>query len=208
MATKMSDPRELFLHELGDILFAEKTIVKMLPKLSKEASDRELKKGFDRHLKETQQHVKNLESVFKSLRKRVAATRCPGIEGLKAEHDAFVKSESPEPAILNAFLTGAATRTEHYEIAAYTGLLTMARALGEKEAVRLLDANLKQEKQMLKDAEAIGKRLAQDGAKKAAAAADGSSSRRAPARRASSTRGSTTTRRKPATRRKTQTRRA
>ena len=167
MATKMSDPQELFLHELADVLGAEKLILKMLPKLASEASDRELKQGFKRHERETKQQIKNLEQVFKSLRKRVKAENCPAAQGLKKEHDDFMKEEKPEQDVANSFLTGAAARTEHYEIAAYTGLVTMARAMGEKEAVRLLDENLKQEKQMLKDADAIAKRLAEAGAKKA-----------------------------------------
>jgi ferritin-like metal-binding protein YciE len=163
---EMTKPRELFLHELGDILYAERVVLKMLPKLQDEAGDAELAKGFKRHERETEQQVKNLERVFKSLEEPVKAEQCPGIEGLKAEHDEFVEEEKPSDDILDAFLTGAASRTEHYEIAAYTGLVASARAMGEKQAVQLLERNLKQEKDMLRDVEKIARRLAREGAKK------------------------------------------
>ena len=73
----------------------------------------------------------------------------PGIEGIKKEHDEFVANESPSPEVLDAFLTGAGARTEHYEIAAYEGLITMADAMGETKVGELLTENLEQEKKAL-----------------------------------------------------------
>ena len=169
MSTQMTDPRELFLHELGDVLYAEQTLVKTLPKLQQEASDDELAEGFGEHLEETRQHVMNLEQVFEALGEPVKAEKCPGIEGLKKEHDEFVSNESPSPEVLNAFLTGAGARTEHYEIAAYEGLITMAEAMGEDEVARLLNENLAQEQNALSKMQSIGKRLAQQGAATSAA---------------------------------------
>jgi ferritin-like metal-binding protein YciE len=164
----MSDPRDLFLHELGDVLYAEKTLVKALPKLQEEASDKELSSGFADHLKETRQHVKNLEQAFEALGEPAKAEKCPGIEGIKKEHDDFVSNESPTSEVLDAFLTGAGARTEHYEIAAYEGLVTMATAMGEDDVASLLNENLKQEKAALAKMQTIGKRLAKVGAKTAA----------------------------------------
>ena len=163
MATsQMSDPRELFLHELGDALYAEQTLVKALPKLQDEASDTELATGFGDHLEETKQHVENLKLAFEELGEPAKAEKCPGIEGIKAEHDAFMQKERPSASIRDMFLTGAAARAEHYEIAAYNGLISMARGLGERECVGLLDENLKQEKAALQLVESIGKRMAKD----------------------------------------------
>ena len=166
--TKMSDPRHLFLHELGDVLYAEKTLVKALPKLQEEASDTELASGFADHLEETRQHVKNLEQAFEALGERAKAEKCPGIEGIKKEHDDFVANESPTPEVLDAFLTGAGARTEHYEIAAYEGLVTMATAMGEDNVASLLNENLEQEKAALAKMQTIGKRLAKNRVKSAA----------------------------------------
>ena len=155
----VTSPEQLFEHELQDMYYAEKTLTKVLPKLADEASDRELSRAFTSHLKETEGHVANLEKVFRTMGKTPQATPCPGIEGIKKEHDDFVQTSSPSSAMLDAFLTGAASRAEHYEIAAYTGLVSQARALKQREAVDLLQENLKQEKEALKKVETISKRL-------------------------------------------------
>ncbi len=158
----MTEPRELFVHELKDVYFAENVLTRALPTMIEEASDPELVKGLKQHLEETRQQVANLEQVFESLGRKAEGERCPGIEGIKAEHDEFMKQESPSPEISDMFLTGAAARTEHYEIAAYTGLIAMARGLGERECADLLDENLRQEKEALKLVESIGKRMARN----------------------------------------------
>jgi ferritin-like metal-binding protein YciE len=159
MPTKMDDPRELFLHELGDLLFAENTLVKTLPKLAKETTDPELQEGFEAHLEETKQHVVNLKQVFKTIGEPAKAEKCPAIEGITKEHDEFMSEENPSAGVRDIFLTGSGARAEHYEIAAYTGLITLAQALGEKDAVPLLQENLKQEEAALGKLESAAKRL-------------------------------------------------
>jgi ferritin-like metal-binding protein YciE len=157
----MTAPRDLFLHELRDIYFAEKQIVKKLPAMIGEASDRELTTGLEKHLEETKQQIANLEEVFSTLGEQAKGERCPGIEGIAEEHDLFMREESPSPEVADMFLTGAAARVEHYEIAAYNGLITMARGLGEAGAAGLLEKNLEQEKHALQTVEGVGKRMAQ-----------------------------------------------
>jgi len=155
----VTTPQELFEHELQDMYYAEKTLINVLPKLAEEATDSELSRAFTSHLKQTEKHAKNLEGVFRSIGKAPQAHPCPGIEGIKKEHDEFVRESKPSKEMLDAFLTGAAARAEHYEIAAYTGLVSQARALKEREAVDLLTENLRQEKEALKKVETISKRL-------------------------------------------------
>ena len=155
----MTTPEQLFEHELQDVYYAEKTIEKMLPKLAGEATTLELSRAFESHLKETREQIKNLERVFSELGKSAKGEACPGIDGIKAEHDKFMSEEEPSSDIRDLFLTGAAARTEHYEIAAYTGLISMARKLGEREVVELLDKNLRQEKEALKKVEKISKSI-------------------------------------------------
>ena len=116
-------------------------------------------------LEETRQHVKNIELAFEQLGEEPSAEQCPGIDGIKMEHDDFVSKESPSQDVLDSFLTGAGSRTEHYKIAAYEGLVTMAEAMGETDVVELLTQNLEQEKVALEKLQTIGKRLAQDCAK-------------------------------------------
>ena len=160
----MRQPRELFLHELKDIYYVEKTLTTTLPRLAAETKDTELAAGLKAHQRQTEGHVKNLEKVFQKLGEPARAEPCPGFDGIKREHDRFLE-ERPTQDVLDVFLTGAASRTEHYEIAAYTGLVTMAKALGEPEVAELLDRNLKQEKEALRTVEKIGRRLSKATAK-------------------------------------------
>jgi ferritin-like metal-binding protein YciE len=157
--SQVKTTKQLFKHELQDMYYAEKALATTLPKLAQEATDAELSRAFTAHQKETEKHVSNLEKVFKQLGESAEAHPCPGIDGIKKEHDDFMKENEPSTAMRDAFLTGAAARAEHYEIAAYTGLVNQARALGEREAVELLQANLRQEKEALKKVETISKRL-------------------------------------------------
>jgi ferritin-like metal-binding protein YciE len=148
------------MHELGDILYAERTLVKVLPKLAQEATDSTLRDAFEKHLGETEQHVTNIEKAFEMVGESAKAEKCPGIDGIKKEHDEFVSKEDPSTDVLDMFLTGAAARTEHYEIAAYTGLITTAKALGENDVAKLLDENLTQENAALEKVTTISKTLA------------------------------------------------
>ena len=155
----VATPEQLFVHELQDLYYAEKTLTKTLPRLAEEASDRALSRAFAAHLKETERHVVNLEQVFRQIGEKAEAHPCPGIEGIKKEYDDFMAEHNPSAEIVDSFLTGAAARAEHYEIAGYTRLINQARALGEREAVALLQENLRQEKEALKNVETISKRL-------------------------------------------------
>ena len=173
---QITKPEELFVHELQDMYYAEQTLTKVLPKLASQSTDRELSKAFTSHLAETKEQIENLEQVFQNIGKPAKGERCPGIEGIKEEHESFMQENDPTPALLDMHLTGAAARAEHYEIAAYTGLIEKARALGERDSVKLLQENLRQEKEAAKKVESISKRMlkASNGSK----TTNGSSSRR------------------------------
>jgi ferritin-like metal-binding protein YciE len=149
--TEITTPRELFLHELGDILYVERALAdETLPKLIEEVEDEEFMEGLKKHL----------EEVFDSLGEEPHAEKCIGFEGLKSEHDQLVEETSS--ALIDLVDAGAAARTENYEIAAYEGLRRMAKSLGEEEAVGLLDENLKQEKEALREVEKISTRLSKE----------------------------------------------
>lgn len=166
---QMTDPRELFMHELGDILYAENMLLKALPKMAKEASDDELRAGFTEHLEETRGQVDRLKKAFEALGEKAKAEQCPGIEGIIEEHDEFMEENAPSPEVRDIFLTGSGARAEHYEIAAYSGLITLARALKEREVVELLTENLREEKEALKTLEKAARRLSKEPAKAVAA---------------------------------------
>jgi ferritin-like metal-binding protein YciE len=161
----LSGPRQLFLHKLGDVYTAEKTIVQMLPTLQQEAKDEKLAQGFKKHLDQTRKHVENVEKVFQEFGARPEARPCPGMEGIKREHDQSMPEVSPQ--IVDLFAAGAATSTEHYEIASYEGLITMAKAMGKPRAAQLLETNMKQDQKMLTETKAIMRRLTNKAAKQA-----------------------------------------
>jgi len=154
----ITTPRDLFLHELGDILYVEKKLTgEVLPKLIDEVQDSDFRKGLERHLEQTKGHVTNLEQIFDSMGEQSETEKCLGFEGLKKEHDEMIGEVSED--LVDMVDAGAAARTEHYEIAAYNGLIEMARALGESEAVGLLEENLKEEREALREAESVAKKL-------------------------------------------------
>jgi len=158
---ELTTQRELFLHELGDILFVERKLAsEVLPALIDEVKDKELRAGLKRHHSQTRQHVKNVETAFKSLGETAVAEKCLGFEGLKREHEQLTGEAAA--GLIDAIDTGAASRTEHYEIAAYQGLIAMARGLRERKVVPLLQANLSEEREALRALEKVGRRLAKN----------------------------------------------
>ena len=164
---EIATPRELFIHELGDILYVERDLASTtLPQLIGEVKDAEFREALENHLEETRQHVANVEKVFEIFDEEPQAEECPGFEGLKTEHAELVSDTSAD--LIDAVDLGAAARTESYEIAAYEGLRRMAKAMGEDEAVELLDTNLAQEKEALRTVEKISTRVSNEQAKQTA----------------------------------------
>lgn len=163
----ITTPRDLFLHELGDILYVERRLARdVLPALMEEVTDDELRTEFEKHTRETAGHVENLERAFDRLGEQPEPEECVGFEGLKKEHDQLVEETSAD--LIDLVGAGAAARTEHYEIAAYEGLLAMARGLGERDVIELFERNLKEEKETLREVESVAKRLSKEHAKSAA----------------------------------------
>ena len=159
--SQITTPRELFLHELGDIMYVENALAnEVLPKLISEVTDEEFRKALEQHLEQTKGHLKNVEQVFEELGETPQPEECIGFEGLKSEHDKLLEETSPD--LVDSVDLGAAARTENYEIAAYETLRRMAKALGEDDAVALLDENLKQEKDALNIVERIATRVSKD----------------------------------------------
>ena len=148
MAVK--DMNELLKHDLGDLYYAEKHILKALKKMEKEVSDPTIREGIVRHQAETEQQIEVLERVFAAIGEKAKAQKCPGILGIIEEHDEFKKEEEPSKPILEAYALGSGLRVEHYEIAAYRGAIALCKTLGQREAAELLARNLVQELAMEK----------------------------------------------------------
>lgn len=135
---------DLFLDGIKDIYYAEKKIVKTLPKMAKAATDAKLKAGFEKHLLETEGQVERLEQVFELLGKPARGKTCPAIDGI-LEEGSEIMDDYKGSMSLDAGLIAAAQAVEHYEIARYGTLSAWARQLGHGEVTDLLEATLAEE---------------------------------------------------------------
>ena len=135
---------DLFHETLKDIYYAERKILKALPKMAKGAEARELKAAFEKHKEQTEGHVERLQQVFELFGKRAQGKTCPAIDGIIEEGEEIMEDFKGTPA-LDAGLISAAQAVEHYEITRYGTLKRWAQNLGMSDAVRLLDMTLKEE---------------------------------------------------------------
>jgi ferritin-like metal-binding protein YciE len=142
MADKQLD--DLFFDTLKDIYFAERQILKALPKMAKAAVSPDLKAGFEKHHVETEVHVERLEQVFELLGKSPRGKTCDAILGI-LEEGKEIMDEYKGTQALDAGLVSAAQAVEHYEIARYGTLATWAKQLGHTEALNLFLETLKEE---------------------------------------------------------------
>ena len=145
MAAKNKDLNDLFLDTLKDIYFAEKQILKALPKMAKAANSDKLRAAFEKHHGETEGQVERLEQIFELLDVPARGKTCEAIKGL-LEEGKEIMDEYKGCEALDAGLLAAAQAVEHYEISRYGTLKQWAMQLGMKDAVRLLDQTLQQEK--------------------------------------------------------------
>jgi ferritin-like metal-binding protein YciE len=136
---------DLFVHTLRDIYYAENQIVKALPDMVEKATDPQLKQGFQTHLRETENHVKRLEQVFKLIGQKVQGVDCPAIDGILEEAN-DVAGEVEKKSVLDAALIAAAQAVEHYEMTRYGTLISWAKKLGRNDCVALLQQTLDEEK--------------------------------------------------------------
>ena len=136
---------DLFIHQLQDIYYAEKQLVKALPRMAGKATDKQLKRGFMIHLDETKTHVQRLEQVFQMHGAEVKAVDCPAIDGIIEEADE-VAGEVDDKSVLDAALINAAQAAEHYEITRYGSLVAWAKQLGRNDCAGILQKTLDEER--------------------------------------------------------------
>jgi ferritin-like metal-binding protein YciE len=152
MATKTLD--NLFLDGLKDLYYAEKKILRTLPKMAKAANAQELAAAFEKHRDETEVQVDRLERIFEMLGKRAQGKTCPAIDGIIEEGQEIMDEYKSSPA-LDAGLLAAAQSVEHYEITRYGTLKRWAEVIGMAEAALLLDETLQEEAQTDEDLSAL-----------------------------------------------------
>ncbi|WP_322974828.1 ferritin-like domain-containing protein [Pedobacter sp. MR22-3] len=145
---KMEDSEfhEFFVDELKDIYWAEKHLVKALPKMKKAATSEELIAAFEKHTEETQQHIQTLEQVFELLGEKAVAKKCDAMAGLLEEAEGIISDTDQGTMVRDAGLILAAQKVEHYEIATYGTLKVFAENMGHQDVADLLDQTLENEK--------------------------------------------------------------
>lgn len=141
-----SELAKLFLDEIKDIYWAEKKLVKTLPKMQKAASTQELKQAIGNHLEETKEHVSRLEQVFELLEHRAVAKKCDAMEGLTTEGESIIEDTDDGTLTRDVGIIMAAQKVEHYEIATYGSLRQLATVLGYKDIAQILETTLEEEK--------------------------------------------------------------
>ena len=160
---------DLFLHEISDTYSAEKQMTRSLPRMARAAADPQLQQAFVDHLEETRGQVERIDEIVELLGLKLKRIKCAAMEGLVEEGKDLIDEIDKGP-VLDVALIGAAQKVEHYEIASYTTLITLAGKLGYADALPLLEASLAEEKATdeklgqlgqaaaIEDAAAVGKK--------------------------------------------------
>ena len=147
MESTMSEQalKDLLIEELQDTYSAETQILQALPKMADAASSQELKQAFQSHLQETQGQVRRLDQIFQTLNANPGGNTCEATQGLIEEAEEIIGEGHP-PEVLDVALIMAAQKVEHYEIASYGSLRSLAQSCGLNDVARLLDETLAEEK--------------------------------------------------------------
>ena len=138
---------ELFLEQLKDIYWAEKHLLKALPKMEKAATSEELKQSFADHLEVTRQQVERLEQAFGMFDKKAQGKKCEAMDGLTKEAESVIEDTEKGTMTRDVGLIMAAQKVEHYEIATYGSLAQLAKTLGKNELADLMGQTLEEEKE-------------------------------------------------------------
>jgi ferritin-like metal-binding protein YciE len=141
----MTSLQDLFTHHLKDMYYAEKKLVKALPKMAKKAGDQHLRSAFEEHQRQTEEHVTRLEQVFQQIGEKASGKTCEAIDGIVKEGEELMSEAKGEA--LDAGLIAAAQAAEHYEIARYGTLAAWAKMLDMPEAQKILHKTLEEERQ-------------------------------------------------------------
>ena len=148
--------KDFMVDGMKDLYWAEKALVKNLPKMAKNATSKKLKDAINLHLEETREQVNRLEAAFKALKLKPEAVKCDAMDGLIKEAAGILEETEPG-AVLDAGIIAAAQKVEHYEIASYGTLATYAKLLGNKEVMELMLTTLREEKACDKDLTKLAK---------------------------------------------------
>ena len=157
----MKSARDLFLHELKDIYYAENKLASELKDMAQQVSDDQLSSAIEEHRGVTEAQAQRLEQVFDLIGEQPQGEKCDGIDGLVREFKSFV-SENPSPRLIDVFATGAGVKVELYEMAAYNSLIRLADQLGLSEAAEMFQITLNEEEEAARLLEQLSEKLGQE----------------------------------------------
>lgn len=139
--------KEFFVHQLKDIYWAEKKLAKTLPKLQEAATTPELKNAFGNHRQQNETHMNRLEQVFGMVNEKVDSSKCPAMAGIVDEGEEIIDETERGTAQRDTGLIFAGQKAEHYKIATYGGLVSLAKTMGYNNAADVLRQTLNEEKE-------------------------------------------------------------
>jgi ferritin-like metal-binding protein YciE len=142
-----SQLEKFFIDSLKDIYWAEKHLTKELPRMQKVATTQELKDAIDEHTAQTEEHVARLEQVFERMGKKPQTKKCDGMDGLIKEGNTVVEETEDGSMTRDAGIIVSAQKIEHYEIATYGSLVSLANTMGQTEIAEILNTTLEEEKE-------------------------------------------------------------
>ena len=142
---KANSLRDLYVEQLKDLYDAEHQLIKSLPKIAEASSSEELRRAFEEHLEKTRQHAQRIEQIFEGMGQSPKEQKCKGMEGLLKEGNETVKEDNIDKDVKDAGLIANAQRVEHYEIAGYGTVRTLARELDQGEVADLMNETLDEE---------------------------------------------------------------
>jgi ferritin-like metal-binding protein YciE len=146
MGQKLNDLKDLLQYELKDLYSAENQVSKALPKMVKTAKNKKLRTAFEQHLEQTKNQIKRLEKVAKDINVDIRGEDCEAMKGLVKEGEEMMKEQGKD-AVLDAGIIAAAQRVEHYEIAGYGTVVRYLEMLNMKDAAKLMEETLMEEKE-------------------------------------------------------------
>ncbi len=149
--------KDFMLDGMKDLYWAEKQLVKALPKMQKNATSKNLKTAIDGHLQETKKQVTRLEDAFKAMKEKAEAVKCDAMDGLLKEAEGIMEETEPG-AVRDAAIIAAAQKVEHYEIASYGTIATYAKLLKKTDVLNLMLETLNEEKTCDKDLTKLAKK--------------------------------------------------
>jgi ferritin-like metal-binding protein YciE len=161
---QLTNIHQLFIHKLNKLYDAEQQLIVALPRLADAVANEDLRKGFEKHLEQTQEHAKRLEQIAGKLNIELGGQPHVAIEAIIEEAE-LIMEEVDNPTVKDLALIGGARNVEHLEISGYTTAIVLAKSMEHDDAERELEETLKEEEETEKELSILAEKIGKEGAK-------------------------------------------